>query len=238
VLLIGTGLTMIDHVVILVGQGHRGPIIAMSRRGLLPQPHRQVAAINIDRTEIPLARLRHRWSGCANAFCRAADWRAVFDALRPMMSEMWQSLPVMEKKRFLRHARAWWDVHRHRMAPQIARQIEALIADGRLMIVAAKIAGIGDEGGRKIVRFRRQHSALVETISVDTILDCRGLNNSLSDTGNPVLRDLAEQGMATSDPLRMGVAVTDDGALIDASGAALRNRPADARKILGDRGCP
>src|SRR5204862_5086467 len=40
VLLAGTGLTMLDIAIALRDNGHRGPIYALSRRGILPQPHR------------------------------------------------------------------------------------------------------------------------------------------------------------------------------------------------------
>jgi uncharacterized NAD(P)/FAD-binding protein YdhS len=44
VLLLGTGLTMADVALTLVSRGHRGKLIALSSRGLLPPPFRQVSA--------------------------------------------------------------------------------------------------------------------------------------------------------------------------------------------------
>ena len=41
VLLVGTGLTAYDAVLRLLDQGHRGAITMLSRRALLPQPHRE-----------------------------------------------------------------------------------------------------------------------------------------------------------------------------------------------------
>ncbi len=55
VLLLGTGLTMVDYVLSLLRDGHRGPIIAMSRRGLLAKPHRRVDAQRIDEAMCHLA---------------------------------------------------------------------------------------------------------------------------------------------------------------------------------------
>src|ERR1700719_808426 len=37
ILILGTGLTMVDAAIALSESGHRGPIVALSRRGLLPQ---------------------------------------------------------------------------------------------------------------------------------------------------------------------------------------------------------
>jgi uncharacterized NAD(P)/FAD-binding protein YdhS len=40
ILILGTGLTMVDYVLALLLDGHQGEIVAISRRGLLPRPHR------------------------------------------------------------------------------------------------------------------------------------------------------------------------------------------------------
>ena len=221
VLLIGTGLTMVDHVLTLLQQGHKGSIVAISRRGLLPQPHRPVQAMEINRSDIPFGESVSRILRWLRAFVRHGhDWRAVIDALRPYMQEMWQSLSALEKRRFLQHARPWWDIHRHRMAPEVEHQIKVLIADGQLTIIAGKIDAIDEADDVKKVRFRRRHQQRQETMRIRTVVECRGLNNSLENTNNIVLRDLERAGLAISDELNIGLKVAKDNALVSASGVA------------------
>ena len=43
------------------------------------------------------------------------------DSIRPKSGPIWASWPERERRRFLRHARPYWEVHRHRMAPEITR---------------------------------------------------------------------------------------------------------------------
>jgi fatty acid desaturase len=60
------------------------------------------------------------------------------DGLRPHLPALWNRLPPEEKSRFLRHVRPYWDVHRHRMAPEIARRIADLQQSGHLSILAGR----------------------------------------------------------------------------------------------------
>ena len=73
-------------------------------------------------------------------------WRAAVDSLRPHSHALWQSLDDGQQRRFLRHARPWWDVHRHRIAPEVARQVHDRVAEGRLEIVAGRIGAIRGSG--------------------------------------------------------------------------------------------
>src|SRR5688500_11653262 len=129
VLLIGTGLTMIDTVLSLSAAGHRGRIVALSRRGQIPRAHADFAAAPVEAGELP-AGLMGQWRWLRR---RSAEvgWRAAVDSLRPHSQALWQGLGLAEQQRFLRHARPWWDVHRHRIAPEVARQIVELVEIGR-----------------------------------------------------------------------------------------------------------
>ena len=50
VVMLGTGLTMVDAAISLLDRGHRGPIHALSRRGLCPQRHLPVVRAPIAST--------------------------------------------------------------------------------------------------------------------------------------------------------------------------------------------
>ena len=144
VLLIGTGLTTIDTVISLLDQGHRGPITALSRRGLVPHRH----ASSLPPPDMPEAdSFPTRVNDLARALregsrrCRelGGNWHTVIDELRPITTELWQAMCTRDRARFLRHMRPWWDVHRHRVAGPVADRIDAARARGQLQIRAGRI---------------------------------------------------------------------------------------------------
>ncbi len=154
VLLIGTGLTMIDTVVSLLDQGHTGPIHALSRRGLLP--HRHNGSGQPPRNEpssyptvlSDLVRLMRREITRMTGL--GGTWHPVIDALRPITTELWQTASAEDKARFVRHLRPWWDIHRHRIAADVSDRIEAARERGQLTKCAGRIREYpGDAGGRR-----------------------------------------------------------------------------------------
>ncbi len=224
ILVLGTGLTMIDYVLSLILAGHVGPIVAMSRRGLLPNAHRAVQPVTIEAAQIPFG------AGSATLFrwlrtlidrhvANGGDWRSVVDGLRPFTQEIWQHLPMTARRGFLEHARAWWDVVRHRMAPEVETRIKARLADGRLTVMAAKLCAVEPHPQGAFVRYRRRGANVVETLLVDKIVDCRGVGPVPLRVANPALRSLFQRGLARLDPLQMGIDVTPDCAIIDQRGA-------------------
>jgi len=224
ILLLGTGLTMVDYVQSVVQDGHRGPIVAMSRRGLLTKPHRRVDPIRIDEADVPFgAGISHllRWfrSRVDAHVAQGGDWRSVVDGLRPYTQRLWRELPPASKRRFLEHARAWWDVHRHRMAPEVEARITDALCAGRLNVVAAKVAGIEPNEAGALIRYRRRGQSEIRTMQVGAIVDCTGIVKDPLASANPAVRSLFERGLARVDPLHIGIETAADGAILNQDGA-------------------
>ena len=124
VLLIGCGLTGVDLAIQLRASQFRGEIHFLSRRGLLPNLHSSGLRWptfwdqHSPKTTLGLFRLVR--DQVRRAKSQGVTWHSVIDSLRSSTQQIWRSLPEAEKRRFLRHLRPYWEVHRHRMAPEIA----------------------------------------------------------------------------------------------------------------------
>jgi uncharacterized NAD(P)/FAD-binding protein YdhS len=222
VLLIGSGLTMADAVISLLDAGHTGPVHAISRHGLLPRRHSAshagpLATANPwPRRLCPLVRAVR--GEIAAALAAGHDWRSVIDALRPFNQDLWRGFSDSERSRFLRHLRAWWDVHRHRMPHAAADRIEATLASGQLRVHAGRIVGLGVKEGQASVAFRRRGTEAVATLTAARVIDCTGPATDVTRSTEPLMRSLLSAGIARPDPLRLGLDVATSGALIDRLG--------------------
>ncbi|TWA67438.1 putative NAD(P)/FAD-binding protein YdhS [Azospirillum baldaniorum] len=226
VLILGTGLTMVDTVLSLEDQGHRGPIVALSRRGLLPQTHEETRPFKSFIHPQVMPRTVLDVMIALKADVRRAretgfDWRSAFDALRPYHHLIWSHLPTEERRRFLRHVRPYWEVHRHRIAPEVAARIAALRANGRLTIRAGRLQTLSlvPNGVEATVRARGAEGT-VWTRTVGAIVNATGTECDFSRIAHPLVKALLTRGLARPDPLRLGLDVTVDGALIGEDGQA------------------
>ncbi|HYW14924.1 MAG TPA: FAD/NAD(P)-binding protein [Allosphingosinicella sp.] len=208
-LLVGTGLTMVDMAVSLEEAGFSGRILAASRRGLVPRAHVSPAAAPLGWE--PPARL----GALVRAVRGREPWRASVDGLRPHSVALWQGLSESERKRFLRHLRPWWDVHRHRIAPRVAARIDSMLASGRLEVAAARVARV--EGDR-VTLARRGGGELVRRF--DAAINCTGPEGSIGRIGDPLVRSLLESGRARPDRLGLGFEVDGSSRIIGGKGAS------------------
>jgi uncharacterized NAD(P)/FAD-binding protein YdhS len=224
VLLLGTGLTMVDCSVSLLAQGHVGPIHALSRHGLLPLAHtaRPAAVPPAPRTWpsglSALTRLVRQQA--RDAVAAGQPWQSVVDALRPITQELWQTATTEDRARFLRHLRPWWDVHRHRMAPAVATRIDGALERGQLRVHAGRVISCKSAGDGVDVQFRPRVGGDPVELHVARVVNCSGLARDVTKVTDPLLQSLLREGIARPDPLRLGLDVTPKGALRGKDGTA------------------
>jgi uncharacterized NAD(P)/FAD-binding protein YdhS len=207
-LLIGTGLTMVDLVLSLDAAGHQGAIVALSRRGQAPRAHADFEPAPVQAGEVPHGSLRAMWRWLRR---RSAEvgWRAAVDSLRPYSHALWQSLCEGEQERFLRHARPWWDVHRHRIAPEVAATIARMIGEGRLRVMAGWILAAAETPDGIEVELRSRGADASRRMTFAYAFNCTGPLHSIERTRDPLLRSLLDKGEVRPDQLGIGLAVDE-----------------------------
>jgi uncharacterized NAD(P)/FAD-binding protein YdhS len=221
VLLIGTGLTMVDTTISLLDRGHSGRIHALSRRGLLPRRHAVVPSPPAALMDRPLpttaaAMTRMLREETERLDSEGGDWRAIVDGLRVATQDIWQAMPTSERRRFLRHLRPWWDVHRHRMPHAVADRIDLAIGRGQLAVAATRIHRMQMLADRVEVTHRPRRSDSEERLFVRRVINCSGPGCDYARIADPLIRNLLDRGDVRPDALRLGLDVS--------SLCALRNR--------------
>ncbi|HEY9676701.1 MAG TPA: FAD/NAD(P)-binding protein [Drouetiella sp.] len=220
ILLIGTGLTSVDVAVQLYGAGHKGIITAISRHGLLPNRHRVFNRIDgqVPAEALPSVlptKLRELFSlvreKCDKAVCVDSDWRHVINEVRPQVQSVWKNFDITDKKRFLRHLRAHWEVVRHRIAPDVANIIDELREDYRLRIVAGRLQTITVDGNAAQVTMRLRKSGRVQTASYRRIINCTGPDLKITSTSDPLIKNLLNSQAVAADDLGLGIQLDEHG---------------------------
>jgi uncharacterized NAD(P)/FAD-binding protein YdhS len=228
VLVLGTGLTMIDVALSATRASPRTVVYAVSRHGLLPRAHvpppgpGEVTVLPVlpelpDEPGLaPLIRYVRmfvaQYPGC---------WQDAVDALRPAVPLLWQRLPAADKRLFVRHVARHWEVHRHRMPPATAARIAELRDAGRLRLIGGRVGAVtGDEGGLR-ARIDTGRDSL--SLSAGWFVDATGPAADITSTPDPLIRSLLDSGLARPDPLRLGIDADRDGAVLDAGGQPSRD---------------
>jgi uncharacterized NAD(P)/FAD-binding protein YdhS len=230
VLLLGTGLTMLDIAIALKERGHRGTIHAVSRRGLLPQPHR----VSIrPPTSHPRPATLDQWPRTARgllhalraevraAAAKGVDWREVVTSLRHDTPALWKGLSERERARFLRHVRPFWETHRHRASPETATQIAELIARNELVVHAGRLLGYAethDGGGAVDARVLMRGAERETVLRVARVINCTGPETDLRKVEDAFVQRLVRDGVVRPDALGLGLDTDAHGAIVDRAG--------------------
>ena len=219
VLLLGTGLTAVDAALLLDRRGFRGRIVAMSRRGLRPRAHMIGQPPVTPWHEKPAQRLSEL-SRLVRAAAAApgSDWRCAVDALRPVTQLMWSGADVATRRRFLRHLRPFWDVHRHRLAPEIAERIDRLVAAGRLSFRAGRVRRAASDISGLAIEWQPRGDERSVREHVRRMVNCTGPQGDLLRSTEPLLRQLLDSGRIRPDAARLGIDIAADTCVLGRDG--------------------
>ena len=229
-LLIGTGLTMVDVALRLAADGHRGPMLALSRRGLKPKQHQAGGAwsefLHDKIPASPPALMRILRAEIAKAESQGIPWQRVFDAARPAVAAVWHSWSAEHRRQFLRHLRPRWDIHRHRTAPRVGAALDKLITDGKLELAAGRIAGFHEDGEMVDIAINLRGGGKRD-FRAGHVINCTGPGSDFDKIAIPLIADLRSRRLAVPDDLGVGLE-TRDCAVLDGNG-----RPSDWLFALG-----
>ncbi|MBD9660021.1 FAD/NAD(P)-binding protein [Pantoea sp. PNT03] len=221
VAIIGTGLSMADVVASLGTRQHRGPLIAFSRRGQLSRdnlsgewPEWMLAPQQASSARLWL---RHIRAEVARAAEQDLPWQRVLDQVRVQGQDIWQSLPLREQQRFVRHLRSWWDVHRYRIAPQVSAVISARRQQGSLKVLAARLSEISDVGNQLQITLRTREGAS-EIHRLDHLIVTTGPGHEALTASQPLLQSLSQQGLIRADLLGFGIDVDSQSHTLNVTG--------------------
>jgi uncharacterized NAD(P)/FAD-binding protein YdhS len=221
--IVGSGLTMIDTVLTLYNSGFKGKIFSFSNHGYLPfvyktseqypsfyheiKEHNNILAIfKVVRKHMKIAEEK------------AIGWRAVLDSFRYQNQEIWLSLPLEEKKKFLKHLSRIWNIARHRIPYDYDQVLNKLIKSGQLEIKAVKIISIVKGNNCIEVNYKLKKSNEEIKDKFNYLLNCTGPQSNYKRIECPLIVNLLKQGYIKCDIFSMGLNALPNGTILDKEG--------------------
>lgn len=222
VLLIGTGLTMVDHTLSLLNSGFKGTIYALSKHGHLPMAHPlKKPSVKPD----PSLRLPGDLSTLYNVIKKRIKahpdpqgWEEpVLEDIRPYSQELWFHFSEEEKHRFLRHLQHHWSKLRHRIPYAVHLALEKARREGRLKLLDGKVTAV-EAGEIALTATVLSRKGVSQEIVVQRIFNCVGPVLDVSKSANPFITDLSQKGLIRNSASRLGPDATMEGLIIDRHG--------------------
>ncbi len=227
VLIIGNGLTMADAATALARDPDQSPSLhSISRRGLTPREQTAFRPRAVNGSGEHLLSCAHSLRSLlrnSRALARdveqlGGDWREAVTFIRNIAPRLWERMPATEQRRFVRHLQPQWDVHRHRLPPELSRRVANLQAHGTLQVHAGRVRHAAAEGDMIRVAWQPRGSAALDSMTVDVMVNAAGPDYALERSREPLIKALRERDLISADALQLGMRTAPFGACMNAAG--------------------
>ena len=210
VILLGSGLTMLDSLISLEKSGFRGTYVAISRRGLVVERRRDaepwpdvIAGRALPQTVRAVLRLvQQQRRACLGA---GEDWQRIPPLLRQHIVPFWLGLNDRERARFARHLGAYWGLAQHRASPPSYAFLERVRAQGRFRSIAGTVAGLDATSGGVRAQVRRRTTRENVALDADLVVNALGYEFDWNRIADPLVRNLVASGQVTPHPIGFGI---------------------------------
>lgn len=193
IVIIGSGLSMIDALVTLKREEYDGDITVVSSHGRHPLSHPDSATAftwdEADALSITTLSTLVRQVKLKTAAAQA-DWRDVLDGLRPYANAIWRHFSAADRQRAQRYM-SLWNLCRHRIPPSMHTLVRDCVGQGQLRMVGARVNNIEAMGSSLNV----YTSAGVKEAQI--VINCMGYDYRVTPDDKGLLASAVQTGLVS-----------------------------------------
>lgn len=202
VILLGGGLTALDAINALVGQGHRGMVSVISPRAIFPPVQALWKRLNqpqMPKNLSPRRLVSFMRNYLPKSSADSPEWQSAWEELRPYLNEVWQQFSAQERRSLLKRLGWVWSLYRFRASPQTIAAYEYLRFHNQVQFAVGRAKQITCSESKISVLM----SSGAEPVG-DRIINCTGVGS------DPLSSELIASGLAAPDALLQSIAVDTD----------------------------
>jgi uncharacterized NAD(P)/FAD-binding protein YdhS len=216
VTIIGSGLTMIDALILLHYNSFSGQIHIISPHAFIPQSHME--------TNSPSAKPfleKNKSYGLLELFSlvnkqfKAAknenlNTQNIIDVMRPHLQSIWLNFSLLEKYQFLSHLRHKWGVARHRAPNQSMDVFNQLINSGTIKLIKGRVFNIETKDKSFEISYKNSESNDL-TFKTDLIINCTGPQSNYNEIPSLLVQNLIKNNIIEPDSINYGINASKNG---------------------------
>ena len=191
IVILGSGLSMIDALVTLKRESYDGDVTVLSPHARIPHPHAaQGTPFSWAEDDIDAVRSVRDFVRVVRLHSDRADWRDVLDGMRPYSNLIWRGFTAQERKRARRYMHMW-NVCRHRIPAEMHELVSRLEENQILVRREAAVKSVEAMGSSLVCR------TSAGVFEAQIVMNCMGYDYRVDPQGGGVLSALAREGLVS-----------------------------------------